>query len=357
MGQAVWFALFLFILLLSSSTGLYLSGKVVVNNDEINPNRYRYLGKFGAKKASSVFVYGNSLRASAENVDEEYDSVQLAFVPQSVWNVFKETADSSDFDCDGTIMPLFNTTYLANCHPEGYQYYLRTLPCEAQCENQEPGIDVPKGSQFSYVVEPETTEYWFAFLVYCAQNFTFTDSCSWQPSQLINFTYNLSIVNSEPFVDKHHPDPFTFQFPYNLHGLLITYMAFGFLYMVLVPTHILMHSRLCAGSEYRLHPMVWLFSAALVLEAMNVCFGLVNYLVYAFNGQGIPWLSYVAEGWNLLGDWLLILVFILIAGGWQVTRKTVKWKYASFPIWILYVVFSVLYFVFFIVSSLFVASF
>ena len=96
--------------------------------------------------------------------------------------------------------------------------------------------------------------------------------------------------------------------------------------------------------------MVWVFSAALVFEAMNVGFGLLNYSVYAINGRGVPGLSYVAEGSNLLGDWLLILVFILIAGGWQVTRKTVKWKYASFPIWILYVIISALYFVFFIVS-------
>lgn len=347
MEQAICFALLSLVLFPSISDGLYLSGEVLIKSDEIISSPYRYLGKFAVKRESSVYVFGNSHRTSVENIDEEYDSVQLAFAPQLVWNQFKEDADSDPFDCDVTVMAVFG-----DCSPDNNPYkYLRTLPCEAECKNQQPGIPIPEGSQFSYYLNPEKTEYWFAFLVFCAQNDS-SETCHWQTSQLINFTYNFSIVNSDAFADDedNHPDPFTFQFPYNLHGILITYITFGFLYIVLVPTHVLMHTKLCAGPEYRIHPMVWLFSVALVFEAMNVACGLLSYSVYAADGQGIPWLLYVAEGWNLLGDWLLILVFILIAGGWQVTRKTVKWKYASFPIWILYVIVSALYFINFIVS-------
>lgn len=349
--HGMWSVLLFVVLVLSLSNGLHLSGEVVVNSDEIIPSHYRYLTKFAVKSSSNVFMFGNSNPISAENNDEKYDSVQLAFVPQSVWDQFKETVDSNPSNpvCDSSLIVL-NSTYISDCSSSSPNFYIRTLPCKTECENQQPGISLPLGSQFSYVLNPTDTEYWYAFLVYCALNYTFDGECLWQNSEPVNFTYNFSIVNSEPFTVAHHPDPFTFQFPYNLHGILISYLVFAFLYTVLVPTHALLHSRLCTRQEHRVHPMVWLFSVALLLEALNVYFGLLNFSVYASNGHGVPWLSYVAEGWNLLGDWFLILVFILIAGGWQVTRKTVKWKYASFPIWGVYVVFSGLYFIVFIVS-------
>ena len=342
--------LFFFSFMLSSQS-LHISGKFKyndINKDHTDwKNFVKYLGKFGVNKGSTVYMYGNTSRITYSN---PYSNMIILFAPSSKWKetinaVEKPKHEISNYRCNNTLVPIFGSS--CESSPVGNQYY-RTVPCEfGKCENQPPQLQPPKYSQFGYVESVSNTEYWYVFLMYCGRNRSL-EPCDWDYTQHFDFSYSFSIVNSDP--DDSHLDPITYQFPANYQGVMITYILFSFLYAFLIPTHLIMNSKLCNGKQFKSHKLVWMFSAALIFEALNILSGLIHFSVYATNGVGVIAFFYLKDAFNLIGDWFLILVLILISGGWQVTRRSIKWKYASFPIFVIYVIISGIYYIWEVVS-------
>lgn len=281
----------------------------------------QYLNKFGVQKGANVYLYGNVTMTSGEVTS----TALIAFVNSSVWNQLNTT---NRYSCPDLIKLMDS-----NCDNKN----VRSIP---------PYYSV--GDQyFMYIEDLPFTEFWYTILVFCSEKEIDRVCNGTKTSGTISFDYEFYIVNEDPRIKGH--DPFTYQFSYSENGCLITYIVFSILYILLVPTHLIFHLKYNIKCQTSL--LIWLFNIALIFEAVNILCGLVHYAVYSHDGYGVPPLSYLKVLLNLIGDWFLILVLILIAGGWMVTIRTVKWKVASFPIIGIYIFFTITYYICSVVSE------
>lgn len=311
----------------------------------------KFLAKFGVEKGHDVFLFGKADRKYGKVVS--FDSgMLLAFIPATVWKGFYKA--SQRHSCEQAINgSLHDSQYTdSQCHG-GREDYLRFLPCKdlgetTVCDNQPEAVHLVHGSQFTYRVHSvPRTEFYYAFLIGCYRNYTAT--CMWDYPNDVEFTFTVHIVNSDPDT-TNNTNPFVYEFPYQLNGILILFITFTSCYLALYIFHLVIHTRLCNKKDYRMHRLIQVFTVSFTLELIHVIFELIHYSVYAHNGMGIIALKYLGDVFNLFSDWLLILVLILMGKGWQLTTAAIRWKKLTFTIWGMYIFFSALYFMWLVVS-------
>lgn len=337
-------------MLATTSSAMLIKGSVSSNTlsgKGLRGSSFKYLNKFGVMKGSPVYMYGTAMRTYYGG---QYSNAILAFVPSTIWNEYQNALKNDNlllsYACNSTLMPILVSNYCGSLQ-DGEQY-IRTVPCNdgKNCIYQPQNMIPPDNSQFLFeVLKAKSTEFWYTFFVFCSQNRS-NNKCDWKGHNLVEFNYDFYIVNENPSDLDHNP--FVYQFPDNELGFLITYMIFAFFYAILVPAHVIINLRRCRN--FKTHILLWLFTTSLIFEAANISLGLVHYGVYASNGYGVPPFNYLKEAFNLIGNWFLIIVLVLIAGGWMVTIRTIKWKLASFLIIFIYVIFTVVYYVWSLVS-------
>ena len=339
MGSSLLYVFFLVIWSVTTD-GTTVENTVYLTSGSSGENLWRYLGRFAVQEGSPLFFYG-TVNITKE-IGEPYSAV-LALVPEPKWsNISQELIlkYNGNFNCPDLIQSLFNNT---ECFL--YEKHFLRVPCVGRCKDQPNNTAVASDSQFTMRVQASPkTMYWFAVVVFCT-------ACSKDPPsppKNLEFSYIFSFVNSDPNSNST-TNPFIDQFPYNLHYILVTFLIFSCLYILLVAVHFILHSRMC-NKKTNTHLMIILFSLSLILESLNILFGLIHYSLYANDGVGFLALYYLMEVFNLLADWILILIFILIAGGWQVTTRLVYWKTVSFLLWTIYVMISGIFFIWEVVS-------
>ena len=314
-------------------------------------DKIKFLGKFGVEQDHEVFTYGNCSRADNSFVAFD-DKLALAFIPTSVWDKFYDR-EKKGGKCETFMSDPFNRSIAPDdrCSAPGDGDYFRVVPCDIRkpCQNQH-SVPLVSGSQFTFRTESTSTQYYYLVLVACLQNYSANDPCQWGESSRVAVDYDIHIVNNDP--DKTvSPDPFVFEFPYNLIGLMVVYIVFTFIYLTLLVFHVTMHTRLCTPTGYRHHRLTFIFGSSLLLEFLHIALVMTHYSVFSVNGMGVVSLLYIGQAANFMSDWLLILVLILIGKGWQLTTATVRWKKVTAVIWVLYIVISGLFFVWTVVSE------
>jgi len=319
-----------------------------------------FLTKFGVEQGTQVVAFGTAERI-VDKLISPNSQMTLAFVPQGVWNSFYAETTQKMPGCE----KLMNSTALNNSLTPGdsclssfrSQDYLRKMPCYSNetCGYQPPDVPIVHGNQFTYHINSsQQTEYYYLTYIACTRDGNvsiYPAGCLWVPSKDVSFTYDIQIVNSGPILPSLY-DPFTYQFPYDLKGLLITFIVFTVFYAILVTFHFSVHTTLCSRKQYHMHRLIQLFTISLILETFHILLEMIHYSVYAKDGMGVIALKYLGEVCSKFSDWLLILVLILIGKGWQVTMCTIRWKRLTFGVWTLYIFFSAVYFVWLVVSCL-----
>lgn len=312
----------------------------------------RFLTKFGVKKGRDVFFFGNTTRRVTKLINFA-SQMTLVFIPHGAWKHFFHAAEDHGGDCNKLINGTLRDSILTSGYCiGGRDDYLRQLPCADghKCENQPKDVPLVSHTQFTYRLTPLETEYYYVIIAACTNNGTKVPTCNWQKSSEVSYTYSMHLVNEDPD-EVAKPNPFVYEFPYDLQSLLLLFLVFTFCYYALLACHAVMNTRLCAIKSHRMHRMVKIFTVSLLLEVVHVSFELIHLAVYAYNGEGVSALKYLGEVANLISDWLLILVFVLIGKGWQLTTATIRWKKVTFFIWGFYVAFSCAYFIWLVVSS------
>ena len=340
MGSSLLLVFFLIFWPVSTDGTTIESTIDVTNGNSLNgEGLWRNLGKFAVQEGSPFYFYGTI--NLTRDTGKPYSAV-LALIPEPTWfNISHQLISKGDFHCPELIESLFNNTA---CFTKE-QYFLR-IPCVGTCIDQSNNTAVVPENQFTMVVQASSkTMYWFAVAVFCTACQGGSSLSS--PPKDLEFSYMFTFVNSDP---NSTANPFINQFPYNLHYILVTFLIFTCLYILLVAVHFILHSRLC-NTKTNTHLMIILFSLSLILESLNILFGLIHYSLYAYDGVGFVALYYLMEFFNLLADWILILVFVLIAGGWQVTTRLVYWKKVSFLLWTIYVIISGIFFIWEVVRA------
>ena len=340
------------ITLLEHVTATRLSG--YISYLDTDKNLVFFLNRFGVKSGHEIYVFGTAARDNEHQIGLN-SRMTLAFIPQSTWDNFYSLAEApnSAENCQHVMNTSLGSSIIVseNSCVSGFDDYLRKIPCNPidgnyiSC-NQPDSVNVTAGSNFTYHKQnAPNTEFYYVFIIACTRNAT--ETCHWARSDEVYFNYDITIVNSDPNGPK---DFFNYHFSFEFKGVLILEMVFTAFYLVLVIIHLTLHSRLIAGKGYSPHRLINLFTVSLVLEFLHVGCEMVHFAVYAANGSGVITMKYFGEVFNELSDWLLILVLILVAKGWQVTTCTIRWKKLTSIAWGVYISISAVYFMWMVVS-------
>ena len=329
-----------------------------VNYSAKDRNLVLFLTRFGVKSGRDVYLFGAASRVHKDGHWIGFNSrMTLAFIPQGAWNDFYRNA--AKYRSMASCQDVMSSTRLNrsvivgdNACASGFEDYIRKLPCNPSAGdhtacNQPENVALVSHSNFTYRRRnAASTEFYYVFMLACSRNASVT--CDWAGSDEVYFNYDITIVNSDPTAPNY--DHFDYEFPYEFHGVLILEMLFTIIYLILAVIQFILHSRLVAGKGYSPHLLIHLFTTSLVLDLLHVTCEMIHFSVYAANGVGVIAMKYFGEVFNQLSDWLLILVLILVAKGWQVTTCTIRWKKLTSVVWGVYIFVSGIYFIWMVVS-------
>jgi len=145
-------------------------------------------------------------------------------------------------------------------------------------------------------------------------------------------------MNSVPF--RAHflntqEDAWSREFGSNERGMNSLFLTFSLFYALFISVHLFGTVRLKRELSF-VHPVIKLFTAALLIEFVSVIFYASHYLAFGSDGIGAPLLINFGGSFAALSRMLFILVLLLLAHGWTISidrfekRKTIAVVVAAF---------------------------
>ncbi|KAF7272852.1 transmembrane protein 145 [Rhynchophorus ferrugineus] len=244
------------------------------------------------------------------------------------------------YDRDEACKRMFNKVnkraYDPKCSYDGRDY-LRRIPCAKGhlCVDEDNQWNVVKHNQFTYVIQDfKQPSFWYVSMVACYHN---TTTCEWHyydPHTPFEINYDIWLVNGNPNNSAFS----TYQFSFDRQNTLELYIVFWLCYMVLVPLQ-------CHAVRIQRHPVTRLFTASLLLDFLALCFNLIHTMKFALDGEGYPKIQMTGDILDILSRTSFMLLLLLLAKGWAVTRLELTWKPLVFAIWLCYGIVHILLYV------------
>lgn len=300
---------------------------------------FRFLAKFGFQKTelrrrddSQGFIYGNiTLLNQNETVNTTQQRVTLAVLDRGYF--LEYYGNRTIFDkaraCDKMFRKISTAAYDPNCFDQGEEDFLRTVPCPRGqlCPEEDNPMHVVKGYQLTYRIQDlATSRFWYLSLVACRRN---PVTCEWEPVSDFDsdIAYDLYLLNGNP--EGRNKNMFKLQFSYDNQDLLEVYILLLIVYTILTPLQFYAVNR-------QKHPISRLLAAALTVQIIALLSITTHFLLFATNGQGVPGLENFGDVLEIFSQSLFMLLLLLLAMGWAVTRQEVACKTALFTLWSLY---------------------
>ncbi|KAI5736953.1 hypothetical protein M8J76_008819 [Diaphorina citri] len=306
---------------------------------------FKFLIKFGFDKTdtrnpeySLGYIYGNI----TSQIVHPQQNATFVLLDRSYFLEFYSNRSKSDKQaaCSSMFKEINQSIYDPWCNNNKKNNdFLRRIPCPKGmicAEETSQPLSVVKGSQFTFRVEDNAQpRFWYVSLVACYLN---TSSCKWQYlNQEMNIDYDIWLVNGNPNHSTHNP--LVYQFSFDKQNTAQMYFLFFIVYCLLLPV------QLYAVAHQR-HPVTKLFTASLILEVVGIAFNLLDVLKYAYDGVGYSNLSCLGDILDILSRTTFMLLLILLAKGWAVTRIELSWKpFSILLIWFIYGIVHILLYV------------
>lgn len=307
-----------------------VSGNYDVTDARTDGSVVQYLTKFGVKAGNTVYLSGSLSRPNNFSTP-----AICAFVPETIWEVIYRNGTKT---CDSLASLLTANAYLNNntrsCIDELQQN------CFFKNVGVEYNFSAPLTNQYQ-------TMYWYLVLISCH-----ISNSSLAASNGTEFSYSIKILNDRA------TGPFIYQFSYEYIGIVVMTMCSTGATGILLLFHVVVHAPSVfkrwktPGPANRMHPLVKMYTLSLFLLLDGQVFQLIHWLVFSSNGVGVPALDHLGVAIGGLSTWILVLVFILISKGWQMTTRLIPRALFTLLVWGLYIVFSVILFVWTVVSGL-----
>ncbi|XP_034652220.1 uncharacterized protein LOC117891124 [Drosophila subobscura] len=321
----------LLLLLCSLPLSLPVAEATHISGDFQTADFFQFLVKFGFNKADLPtrrtaygYIYGNV--TSPENYTAP---VTLVVLDKSTFLDFygNRSHRSREVACSMMFTRLHSIAYDAKCNPQGKRDFLRHVPCPRGqlCSDEDAPANVMPGHQFTYVINLEAEpRFWYMALVACYQN---QSTCQWHAHEslprlsnrssglLHRLHYDIHLVNVHPNNSAAHP--LTFQYSYDQQNLLEMYLIFLLVYIVLLPMQIYAVRR-------QKHPVTKLFTLSLLSEFVSLALITAHLIHYAANGVGQPRLQAAGDVLDILSRTTFMLILLLLAKGWAVTRQQIS---------------------------------
>nr|XP_037274267.1 LOW QUALITY PROTEIN: integral membrane protein GPR180-like [Rhipicephalus microplus] len=313
---------------------------------------FTFLAKFGFKKTDRHdhentlgYIYGNVTATSAAKGDLTHRGT-LVVADRDNFLAFygnrtQGYADASSSSvCDLMFAAINRVAFDSNCNPNGTQDFLRNVPCAAGklCEDEDKPSRVVAGHQFTYTVRDlHQARFWYVSMVSCYREGKGKD-CKWKDSvdEDIEIAYDIWLVNGNPAAPSHNV--FEYQFSFEQQGSLERVLLFFLLYLVLAGLQVYAVIR-------QKHLVTRLFTAALTLQLLSFLWTIAHLAIFAMDGDGVPSLGIVGDVSYMLSQSLFMLLLLLLAKGWAITRTELTWKPVLFCIWFVYSCIQILLYV------------
>ncbi|XP_015599533.1 transmembrane protein 145 [Cephus cinctus] len=301
---------------------------------------FRFLMKFGFQKAdqhtqkdSHGYIFGNVTSRSNFSAP-----ITLAVLDRGHFLEYygNRTVRDKSAACSLMFSTLNQSSYDTRCNEEG-QDYLRRIPCPKGklCPDEDSLWNVVKGYQFTYIIKDFLhPRFWYMSMVACYRNNT---TCQWEHyDKHDELDYDIWLVNGNP--NTSGLNSLTYQFSYDRQNTIELYLLFFICYIILVPLQLY-------AARMQRHPVTRLFTASLLLEFIAICLILIHVLKFALDGVGYEQLEVAGDIFDILSRASFMLLLLLLAKGWAVTRMELTWKPLVFAIWLCYGVVHILLYV------------
>lgn len=301
---------------------------------------FKFLSKFGLQKTdlhyekeTVGYIFGNVTTTSNSS-----NYITLAVLNRAYFLEYYENRSLLDKEkaCARMFNRISSVAFHPSCFKDGYDF-LRKVPCPrgGQCEDEDTPQNIVKRSQFTYHIRDlSEPRFWYVSLVSCYRN---TTTCQWHHmAHDIEIEYDIWLVNGNP--NSSNYNPLVYQFSFDRQNTVELYLVFFLVYFVLVPLQIFAVMR-------QQHPVTRLFTASLILEFLGLLFNLIDVMKFMLDGEGYPKLAVVGDILDILSRTTFMLLLLLLAKGWAVTRQEFTWKPLLFSVWFMYGVVHILLYV------------
>ncbi|PVD26526.1 hypothetical protein C0Q70_14203 [Pomacea canaliculata] len=209
------------------------------------------------------------------------------------------------------------------CNKDGVEDFLRAIPCPRNqlCSDEDNPANVIPGYQFTYKVrDTQQPRFWYISIASCWRNRT-NNVCKWVPQAMkeeILIEYDIWLVNGNP--SSRGLNPFEHQFSFEFHDVFEIHLVAFLLCLLLT----LLWSY--AFFKQR-HLITKLLTVIIGGELLSTLLNLIHVTVFAFNGQGVGWMSKVGTLADIVVQCLFMMFLLLLAKGWAITTNELKWKF------------------------------
>lgn len=178
---------------------------------------------------------------------------------------------------------------------------------------------------------------------YAARNSSAHDGAAAVPP--VTLHYDLHLVQGRP--SRSDSNPLTYEFSFDQQYILEMNLVFFCVYVLLVPLQLY-------AVRIQKHPVTKLFTLSLVLEFVSLALILWHLVRFAAGGVGNDVLRTTGDILDIFSRTSFMLILLLLAKGWAVTRQQVSrssWI-TLLAIWVPYCAFHVVLYVWNRVSAM-----
>ena len=144
------------------------------------------------------------------------------------------------------------------------------------------------------------------------------------------------LVNGNPNIGNKNI--FRYQFSSDQQDLLPVYVGLLIVYTILTPLQVY-------AAKIQNHPIAILLAAGLSTQFVALLLINFHFCLFAANGQGVVIFKVLGEVLEIISESLFMLLLILLALGWAITRLELTCKITLVGLWSLYTILSCLLYV------------
>ncbi|XP_048480522.1 transmembrane protein 145 [Plutella xylostella] len=328
----------------------FLNASAVHIKGEFSTNEFfKFLAKFGFQKTDIHYqkeTYGYIFGNLTSNQEFKYPVTFAVLDRRHFIHYYKSRLiEDKELACQVMFQNLNSTAYHPKCNVYGQDLF-RRIPCAKGelCIDEDTPWNVVKKNQFTYVIQNTgQPRFWYVSMVACYLD---EETCSWHHykgdisnkslmNQEQSIQYDFWLVNGSPNISFYNA--LSYQFSFDHQSTLEIYLVFWQCYIILLPLQIY-------AARTQQHPVTRLFTSSLVLEFLALCFNVIHTIKFAIDGVGFEGLAVAGDILDIMSRTLFMLLLLLLAKGWAVTRLELTWKPLVFGVWLAYgVVHTLLY--------------
>ena len=155
-------------------------------------------------------------------------------------------------------------------------------------------------------------------------------------STVTHFIFPFRLVNGNPNIGNKNI--FRYQFSSDQQDLLQVYVALLIVYTILTPLQVY-------AAKIQNHPIARLLAAGLSTQFVALLLINFHFCLFAANGKGVYLFKILGEVLEIISESLFMLLLILLALGWAITRLELTCKITLVGLWSLYTILSCLLYV------------